>query len=118
MDTIQAYGNDLLAFLREGFNHVNVVKGLVIAMIAAYFLPQWKRLWALAAGALLAHLTLDVMIPVLANHAPFKLPALLSEHFWRFALSLYVGYLLVISVFFVIKKTILGGSRKSSAASH
>jgi hypothetical protein len=122
MDAIQAYFNDLLAFLREGFNHVNVVKGLVIALVAAFLLPQWKRLWAIALGAVVVHIIANVMIPVVANHAVFKLPPIISVSFWRYGLALYAGYVIVIATFFFIKKNVLtasaGGGQKKSAASH
>jgi hypothetical protein len=35
--------NAVLDFFREGFNQVNAVEGLVIALIAALFVPAWSR---------------------------------------------------------------------------
>jgi len=117
MDMVHSYFNDLLAFLREGFNHVNVVQGLVIALVAAFLMPQWKRLWAIALGATIIHIIANVMIPVVAHHAAFKLPQIVTLPFWRYALTLYVGYVIVIAVFFFVKYSVLGGGRKA-ATSH
>jgi hypothetical protein len=119
MELVQGYLNELLAFLREGFNHVNVVQGLVIALVASFLMPQWKRLWTMALGATVIHVIANVMIPVVANHAAFKLPQIVTLPFWRYALTLYVGYVIVIAVFFFVKSSVLGGGgHKKAAASH
>ncbi len=94
--------------LRDGFANVNGALGIIIALVAAYMLHSWKRLWALALGATLVHLIAEIMIPVLANKARFALPSdLLQMSYWRTAAALYLGYLLVIAVFFFIKKNVL-----------
>jgi hypothetical protein len=113
------YLHEFLAFfengLREGFAHVNGALGLIIALVGAYMLHHWKRLWAVALGATLIHLIAEVMIPVLANQTRFALPNdLLQMSYWRTAAALYLGYLVVIMVFFVIKKTVL----PKAAAAH
>jgi hypothetical protein len=94
-------------FFREGFNQVNAVEGLVIALIAALFVPAWKRVWAVALGATLVTAILNVMLPVLADHAAFRLPPLMEPGFWRFMAVLFVGYLIVIGVFFFLKRLFL-----------
>ena len=107
MDQVQHFLNVIWDFLREGFNNVNAVEGLVIALVAAIIAPAWDRIWAVALGATLVHLIADVLIPVIARHASFHLPPLLQVDFWRTALSLYVGYLIVIAVLMFIKRTFL-----------
>jgi len=94
-------------FFREGFNQVNAVEGLVIALIAALFVPAWSRVWAVALGATLVTVILNVMLPVLADHATFHLPPLMEPAFWRFMAVLFVGYLIVIGVFFFLKRLFL-----------
>ncbi len=113
MDQVQHFLNVILDFLREGFSSVNAVQGLVIALVAAIIAPAWDRIWAVALGATLVHLIADVLIPVIANHASFALPALMTFNYWRTAAALYVGYLIVIAVLMFIKRMFL-----SSAASH
>ena len=107
MDQIAHFLNVILAFFREGFNNVNAVEGLVIALVAAIIAPAWDRIWAVALGATVVHLIADVLIPVIANHAAFQLPPLLELSFWRTALSLFVGYLIVISVLMFVKRLFL-----------
>ena len=94
-------------FFRDGFNQVNAVEGLVIALIAALFVPAWHRVWAVALGATLVTVILNVMLPVLADHATFRLPPLMEPDFWRFVAVLFVGYLIVIGVFFALKRMFL-----------
>jgi uncharacterized membrane protein len=107
MDQIQHFLNVILSFLREGFDTVNAVEGLVIALVAAIVVPAWDRIWAVALGATLVNLIADVLIPVIARHAAFHLPPLLTFGFWRHAVALYIGYLIVIAVLMFIKRMFL-----------
>jgi hypothetical protein len=107
MDQVQHFLNVILDFFREGFDNVNAVEGLVIALVAAIIAPAWDRIWAVALGATLVNIIADVLIPVIARHASFHLPPLLEVSFWRTALSLYVGYLIVIAVLMFIKRMFL-----------
>jgi len=98
---------------REGFDHVNAVLGIIIAVVAAFVMPSWRRIWAITLGATVVHLIAEVMLPVLADHASFRLPPdLLMLSYWRAAIALYLGYLVVIAVFFFVKTLIMprGGS--------
>jgi len=99
--------NSVWDFFREGFNQVNAIEGLVIALIATLFVPAWKRVWAVALGATLVTAILNVLLPVLADHARFHLPPLMEPNFWRFMAVLFVGYLVVIGVFFFLKRLFL-----------
>ena len=99
--------NSVWDFFREGFNQVNAIEGLVIALIATLFVPTWKRVWAVALGATLVTAILNVLLPVLADHARFHLPPLMEPNFWRFMAVLFVGYLVVIGVFFFLKRLFL-----------
>ena len=107
MDQVTHFLTIVLDFFREGFNHVNAVEGLVIALVAAIIAPAWDRVWAVALGATVVHLIADTLIPVIANHAEFHLPQILEMAYWRTALSLFVGYLIVISVLMFIKRLFL-----------
>lgn len=107
MVQVQHYLQLALAFFREGFNNVNAVEGLIIALVAAIIVPAWDRLWTVALGATLVHLIADVLVPVIDRHASFHLPQLMQLAYWRTALSLYVGYLIVIGVLLFIKRTFL-----------
>jgi hypothetical protein len=102
--------NTIWDFFRAGFQTVNAVEGLVIALVAALLVPAWHRLWAVALGATIVNLVLDTLIPVVAYHQTFRLPPdLLEPAYWERALVLFVGYLVVIGVFFFIKRLFLRG---------
>ena len=107
MAQVHHFLNVILAFLHEGFNNVNAVEGLVIALVAAIIVPAWDRVWTVALGATVVHLVADVLIPVVAHSSTFHLPPLLDYSYWRTALSLYVGYLIIISVLLFIKRMFL-----------
>ena len=96
---------------REGFAHVNGALGLLIALVAAYGMGSWRRLWAAALLATVLHLVAVVLIPVLANQARFELPNnLLQVSYWKTALALFLGYVVVVGVFFFIKRNVLSSS--------
>ncbi len=114
METVHPYLTEIHAFLREGFGNVNAVKGLIIALVAAFMLTSWNRIWVIAAGAAMVHVISNILIPVVANHAPFKLPHLVEPEFWRYFLTLYLGYVIVIAAFFFVKKDVLKVGAKAA----
>jgi len=114
MDTLQTFWNDLNAYLQTGFHQINALQGLLIAMGAAYFLHRWANVFAIAIGATVVHVIVDVMLPVLANSAPFRLPPLVDGDYWRYLLALYVGYVLVITVFYIVKRVVLNREHQSA----
>jgi len=99
--------NEILAFMRAGFNEVNAVQGLLIALVAALLLPDLRRLPMFVVGATLIHLLVDEIAPVIANGAAFSLPPILHMSYWRYVAVLVVGYLIVIAVFALIKRVLL-----------
>jgi|SRR5579871_1116185 len=99
--------HEVLNFFREGFAQVNAVEGLVIALVATLLASAWNRVWSVALGATIVHLIANALIPVIANHAAFRLPAIMEMSYWRTALVLFAGYLIVISVFMFIKRLFL-----------
>jgi hypothetical protein len=118
MHDFNYYLHVIIDFFRDGFHEgfarVNAVLGLIIAIIAAYMMPAWKRIWATALGATVAHLFAVWALPILDNRAAFRLPPeLLELSYWRTALALYFGYLVIIAIFFFVKVQILpkGGAK-------
>ncbi len=105
--------DDIVSFLRSGFGEVNQVQGLLIALAATVFMGSWKQWLPIGLLAAVVHIAVDTLAPVLANGAAFRLPDIMSEEFWRWAAILFVGYLIVIAVFFFIKRLLL---RSGSAA--
>ena len=107
MDSVQPYLNDVTAYFQSGFYSVNAVQGLLIAAIAAYWLQDWRRILVIALGAVIVHAIIDVMVPILGGRGALRLPPLVELEYWRHLLRLYAGYLIVISVFYVIKRVVL-----------
>ncbi len=123
MEHVSVYLHDILDFFRDGFRdgfaHVNGALGLIIAVFAAYMMTEWKRIWAVALGATVAHLISVIMIPVLANERSFQLPPdLLEVSYWKTAAALFLGYLIVIAVFFFVKTRLLPGGSEAHGHAH
>ncbi len=113
-DQIGTLLNGLFSLAQGGFDGVNQVMGLLIALVAAFMMPAWNRLWATALGAAFVHILIGVLRPVLDGGA-FALPPLLTVGFWLMVLALFLGYAIVIAVFFFIKSLFSGGRRRAHA---
>jgi hypothetical protein len=109
MGVVQPVLDAVMEYFRSGFYSVNGVKGLLIAIIAAYYMHEWRRVFFVALGAVAAHVVLDVMLPVIVSSAAFAMPPLVEPGYWQNLLKLYAGYLIVISVFFLVKRLLQGG---------
>jgi hypothetical protein len=114
-DSIAGFLSALFGLAQGGFDGVNQVVGLLIAVIAALVMPAWNRLWATALGAAFVHVLVDVVRPVL-DGGELVLPPLLTLGFWMMMLALFLGYAIVIAVFFLIKSVFLGGGHKAKHA--
>lgn len=117
IDSITAFLSSVLGLAQGGFDGVNQVTGLIIAVIAALLMPAWNRLWATALGAALIHIAVGVVRPVLDGGA-FALPPLLTLGFWMTVLALFLGYAIIIAVFFFLKTLVTGGGHKKAKHAH
>jgi hypothetical protein len=97
---------DVLDFFRAGFNQVNAVQGLIIALIAAVLLPSLARLPMFVVGATLVHVVVDALRPALSG-GPLQLPQVLEQPFWEKVATLLAGYLIVILILGLIKRLLL-----------
>lgn len=109
MDQIAAFIGGVIGLAEAGFDGVNQVMGLIIAVIAALLMGGWRALGSTAVGATLVHLIVLALTPVL-NGGDFALPDILSVGFWMTALALFLGYAIVIAVFFFIKTLLTGAA--------
>jgi hypothetical protein len=108
--TVQSYIDWIWEYFRVGFHDVNAgILGLLVAMVAAYFLSKWSRVFIIALGAVVFYLVAEVMIGVLGRNEPFRLPNLVDNGAWQKMIALYAGFIIVISVFYVLKKMVLRG---------
>jgi small-conductance mechanosensitive channel len=116
-DQIGALISGLFSLTQSGFDGVNQVVGLLIAVIAALVMPAWSRLWATALGAALMHHIIDAVRPML-DGGQFALPPILTLGFWILTLALFLGYAVVIAVFFLIKTVLTGGLHRRHRHAH
>jgi len=107
MEIVQSYIDWIWEYFRAGFHDVNAILGLLIAIVAAYFLSKYNRIFVVALGALIFYVIAQVMIPVIANNAAFRLPPLVEGEYWQRLIAIYAGFLIIISVFYLVKKTVL-----------
>lgn len=107
IDQIGDFLSGIAGLASAGFDGVNQVMGLIIAIIAALLMVDWRSLASTALGATLAHLIVLAVLPVL-NGGDFALPAILTVGFWMTALALCLGYAIVIAIFFFIKTLLTG----------
>ena len=99
--------NWIFGLASVGFDGVNQVMGLIIAVIAALMMAGWRSLGSTALGATLVHLIVLAVLPVL-NGGDFALPDILSTGFWITVAALFLGYAIVIAIFFFIKTLLTG----------
>lgn len=104
---MEAFFNDALDFARTGFAEVNAVQGLIVAIIAVLFMSKWGQWLVITAGAVVAHVALDILAPVFAESGPFRLPPVLEGSYWRYIGLLLAGYFIVIGVLFLLKKMLI-----------
>lgn len=109
-DQIGSLLSGLFSLTQTGFDGVNQVMGLLIAVVAALLMPAWSRLWATALGAAFVHHLINALRPMLDGGA-FALPPVLTLGFWMMTLALFLGYAVVIAVFFLVKSLLTGGHR-------
>lgn len=113
---MQAFIDQAIQVLREGFAQINDPKGLLIALAATLFLQSWRQWIPASIIAVVIHVAIERLAPVLAGAGgEVSLPPLMEEAFWTRTGILLVGYLVIIAVFFVIKRILTpgGGGKKT-----
>jgi hypothetical protein len=104
-----------LEYLREGFANINNPKGLLIALAATIFLGSWRAWAPVAAIATIIHIAIEILAPVLSGGGGEVTlpPDLMQESFWTRTLVLFLGYLVIIGIFFLIKSMLFRGAAKA-----
>ena len=107
--------NQAIQTLHDGFLEINHPKGLLIALAATLFMGSWRQWLPVALVATIIHIAIDVLAPVLAGHGngAVALPDFMQSAFWTTAGIYFLGYLIIIGVFFFLKSLV---SRGGSAA--
>lgn len=106
-----------IAYLRDGFANINNPKGLLIALAATLFIGSWRQWLPVAALATIVHIVIERLAPVLSggNGQVSLPPDLMQETFWTRALVLFLGYAVIIAVFFLIKSAVFRGGAAAKA---
>lgn len=115
---MQAYLDQAVNVLREGFGQINDPKGLAIALVATLFIRSWGQWLGAALLSTLLYIAIDHFAPLLAGQGELALPPLMEASFWTRAGVLLVGFLIVIGLFFWIKRMLmsaLGDARGGDA---
>jgi len=107
METINEIFNTVLTYAQAGFSEVNAVLGLIIAFVAAFIMPKYGRILVFSLGAVIVHVVAEVMLPVVQGGGSLKLPPLVEPAFWQNVLVLFIGYFIVITVFYILKSLFL-----------
>jgi hypothetical protein len=106
--------NDFNTYLQTGFAHVNVVQGLLIAIVAAFMTYRWSSVFIVAIGATVVHVLVDALLPVLNKAGDFHLPPVVDKEYWHYLLALYLGYVVAITIFYVVKRVLIS-ARQATA---
>jgi hypothetical protein len=109
------YVDQAVAILRDGFANANNPKGILIALAAVVFVSSWRQWLPVALVATIIHVAIDQLAPVLAGGGgSVTLPPLMETSFWTQTGVLFVGYAIVIAVFFLIKGMFFKGGAKAA----
>jgi hypothetical protein len=115
MDSFDQFLTQIWDFLQRGFAEVNggPILGIVIALVAAFMMHAWSRLWAVALGALVAFEVIGRWILPFINNGgslpkPLLPPDMMTSNFWIGMLALYVGFFVIIGIIYFIRRLFMG----------
>jgi hypothetical protein len=115
MEQLQSYLDAGLAFLNRGYDQVNGPQGLIIALLAVVVMQSWGQWFGITFGATVAYALVEGVRPIVLGGGPLKLPPVTDPAYWGFVATLYVGLLVIIAMFFAVKKVLFmrGGAAKA-----
>jgi hypothetical protein len=118
MESLGSILNPVLEFLQSGFDKVNAVQGLLIALFATVLMRKWGQLFLIAFGATVIYVIVNAAVPIVTKNAEVKLPPVMTVPFWQDGLSFFVGFIIIIAMFFAVKQVLFGGKAGKSAKAH
>lgn len=102
------YLNEALAWARMGFDTVNSIQGLVIALIAAVLMSRYNRIFVYSLGATAVHELVNVGRNFYAGAAN-PLPDYLDLEVLKLVAIRFVGYLIAISLIYLVRRLFFRG---------
>ncbi|GMV62509.1 MAG: hypothetical protein AMXMBFR74_16770 [Parvibaculum sp.] len=102
------YLNEALAWARMGFDTVNSIQGLVIALIAAVLMSRYNRILVYSLGATVVHELVNVGRNFYAGAAN-PLPDYLDLDVLKLVAIRFVGYLIAISLVYLVRRLFFRG---------
>jgi hypothetical protein len=111
MNNGASYLSDAIDFVHRSFLTVDAQLGLlIIALIAAFMMKAWKQIFPIALVAVVIDIIVMALWP-LVNHGSFHLPDFFLLSFWLNVVALYIGFLVVIAVFYFLRTTLLKAAK-------
>jgi hypothetical protein len=102
------YLNQGLALANQGFDTVNSVQGLIIAVIAAGLMRSYGQIVGWAIAATIAHEAVTVVRRIIA-HTPDPLLYLTDIATLKLVAVRFAGYLVAISLIYLVRRLVLRG---------
>ncbi len=118
MDLIQTYLAAALDFLSTGYNQVNGPQGLVIGLLAVVVMQSWGQLLAVTMVSTIAYAIVEAVRPIVLEGGALKLPPVTEPAYWGFVAALYVGLLVIIAMFFAVKRVFFMRGAGAKAKAH
>ena len=115
---MQAILDQSIQILREGFTQINDPKGLLIALAATLFMRTWGQWIPAAVVSTVLYVAIEHFAPILAGRGELVLPPLTEAGFWGRVGVLFVGFLLVIAVFFFVKRILQSAAGGGGKGKH
>jgi hypothetical protein len=97
------YLNEALALASRGFDTINSVQGIVIAVIAAGLMRSYGQIIGWAIGATVVHEAANIVRLILA-HDPNPIPNFADMEVLKLIAIRFVGYLVAISLVYLVRR--------------
>ncbi|MBI1187025.1 MAG: hypothetical protein GC206_06780 [Alphaproteobacteria bacterium] len=108
LNTLGDFFNPILNYFQNGFDAVNAWQGIVVAILAVIVMRRWGQLLLVTFVAALVYLLVEHFWPIVTQGAELRLPYVTEPQFWHRLGAVYAGLLIIIAMFFAVKRVILG----------
>lgn len=102
------YVNEGLALARQGFDTVNSIQGIVIAVIAAGLMRSYGQVIGWAIGATIAHEAVNIAQRIIGQDGS-PIPNFADMEVLKLIAIRFVGYLVAISLIYAIRRLFFRG---------